>query len=508
MNHFLKFSQAYKYLKLSFEDRKSVFYFILSIIIGTSFCLYSSIFYPLLNSDDALNILMAHYYKLPNDVYCWGQNRGGTLIPLISQIFIKIFGFPAYVSVSISNYIVLFLGYLGFSSLFKNNYIKILFSIAWFFPPVQFIDLMRFPIGVEYSLIGFSILMIKKIDFKSNSYKNHINLSIIILLFLLSQWVSDLSIVTILIMISSLGLFKILKERKVVFNKIILLYLSLGAILIYLFINWAKNQATINAEQYLMINKATEFIVSIKMFIKSVVEILFFKHQSLIFSIYSWLSIVLMVISVLLYWKNRNKFNFENKQWIFIFLVDFFSVFSILMISKWVLLNGMGRWYFVALYISATIFIFLLIDNLSNINKVKPALKVLIIIAVFAGAISTPINLKYVSPKSFRPELNLRSEFLQLGKIGIISEYWNSYITSAKNPEIIKATPHEQSGAVRNQSIVEEVFNQPNLYIIKDMWFDVFPDTLYQFGRKLVKDGGEFKIGGCFTCKYNQTNLK
>lgn len=183
MNLFLKFSQTYKYLKLSFESRKSIFYFILSIIIGTSFCLYSSVFYPLLNSDDALNILMAHYYKLPHDIYCWGQNRGGTLIPLISQFFIKIFGFPAYISVSISNYIILFLGYLGFSSLFKNNYIKILFSIAWFFPPVQFIDLMRFPIGVEYSLIGFSILILKKLDFKTNSYKNHIYLSIIFLFF-------------------------------------------------------------------------------------------------------------------------------------------------------------------------------------------------------------------------------------------------------------------------------------------------------------------------------------
>lgn len=309
-------------------------------------------------------------------------------------------------------------------------------------------------------------------------------------------------------MLSSLGLFKILQERKVVLNKIISTYLSLGAILIYLFIHWAKNQATIKSEQYMMLNNANELINSIQIFFKSVVDILFFRHPSFLFSSYSWLSIVIFVIIALIYWKNRKIVDFENKQWILIFLIDFFSVLSILIISKWVLLNGMGRWYFVALYVSAIIFTFLLIVNLNNMNKLRPALKTVIILAVLVGSISTPINLKYVSPKSFRSELNLRSEFLQLGKIGIISDYWNSYITSAKNPEIIKATPHEQSGAVRNYSIVEEVFNQPNLYVIKDMWFDVFPDTLYQFGRMLVKNGEEFKIGGCYTCKYNLTNLK
>ena len=106
-------------------NRLSYYLAVFTIII-ISFFLYSSNFYPLLCSDDALNILMAHYYKLPADFYCWGQDRGGTLIPLISQVFIKIFHFSALTSVSLSNYLILILGFLCFSSLFKTKYGKLI----------------------------------------------------------------------------------------------------------------------------------------------------------------------------------------------------------------------------------------------------------------------------------------------------------------------------------------------------------------------------------------------
>jgi hypothetical protein len=71
--------------------RKTYYYFIIGIIILLSFSFYSSNFYPLLSSDDALNILMAHYYHLPHDIYCWGQDRGGTLIPLEEHVTLPAF---------------------------------------------------------------------------------------------------------------------------------------------------------------------------------------------------------------------------------------------------------------------------------------------------------------------------------------------------------------------------------------------------------------------------------
>jgi hypothetical protein len=122
------------------------------------------------------------------------------------------------------------------------------------------------------------------------------------------------------------------------------------------------------------------------------------------------------------------------------------------------------------------------------------------------GGLGTIYNFKFISPKSLRPTIKTASEFKSLGKIGLIAEYWNSYINSAPDPENIKATPHDRS-AVRNQSLVDSVFCQPNIYVIRDMWMDFFPDTLKQFGYILVKDGNEFSLANCQVCKYRKNKL-
>ena len=72
--------------------RKVLLYIGIIAIILISFRLYSSQYYPLLKSDDALNIMMAHYYSLPEMWYCWGQDRGGTLIAMLGYFFCSVFG--------------------------------------------------------------------------------------------------------------------------------------------------------------------------------------------------------------------------------------------------------------------------------------------------------------------------------------------------------------------------------------------------------------------------------
>ena len=50
-------------------------------------------------------------------------------------------------------------------------------------------------------------------------------------------------------------------------------------------------------------------------------------------------------------------------------------------------------------------------------------------------------------------------------------------------------------------------FNQPDLYIIRDMWMDSFPDTIQQFGYMLKKDGNEFRIAYSQVCRYKKIKL-
>lgn len=488
--------------------KQLTFYLTVLTIIVISFFFYSSNFYPLLSSDDALNILMAHYYRFPNDLYCWGQDRGGTLIPLLSQIFIKIFKISDVTSVSFSNYIILILGFIGLSSIIKSNYYKVIFAIIWFLPFQRFVDIVRYPIGMEYSLIGFSIFLITKFE-KTKSlglYKRHLLIISIIVLLIISVWVSDLAIITIGILFSTLLFFKYFKKGNIIIDKRVFIYAVLGCISCFLFVKFAKSYATVRTENYLSINHAEQIKSAIIILKNSFAEILTFKTKEFFVSIYAYFVLVLMVVILIYYLKEKILWDLFLNKWLVFFLVDFIIIFSVFIISFWVLANGMGRWYFVASYISLALVIILACDHLEYIHGLK-FLKFLILVIALIGTISTIYGWKYIRPKTLKPMINVVSEFKQLGKIGVIAEFWNSYITSCPDPELIKATPFDLSGAIRKQEIVDMVFERKNLYVIRDMWMKTFPDTLNQFGYHLLRDGTPFRLGGCEVCKYNKIKI-
>lgn len=488
-------------------QNKPYFYITIFIIIIISFLCYSSNFYPLLNSDDALNILMAHYYKLPNDLYCWGQDRGGTLIPFISQIFIRLFHLSALTSVSVSNYLLLVIGFFGFASLLKTNYSKILFCLIWFLPFQRFIDILRFPIGIEYSLIGFAIFLITKLqsEVSFNRVKSNLLLFAIVLILILSVWVSDLATVTIGVLLFILFVFGILKSKKISISRTVLFYVIFGLISCYLLITYAKSFAILKAEHYLSLNNIASIKTALKILGSKNIEVLTFQTNEILVSIYSYCVILFLIVFIAYTIKKKLFLVLISNKWFTFFISDFIIIFGTFLISSWVLSNEMGRWYFVASYISLSLAILLAIENLSRLYRIK-YFKLALLLIVILGAISPIYTMKYVSPKTLRPIVDVVGEFEQLGEIGVIAEFWNAYIISCPDPEKIKATTHDQC-YIRNQKLIDMVFERKNLYVIKDMWMKEFPDTLEQFGYVLLKDGNQFRLGGCDVCKYNKIKI-
>jgi len=161
----------------------------------------------------------------------------------------------------------------------------------------------------------------------------------------------------------------------------------------------------------------------------------------------------------------------------------------------------MGVWYFVPLYITSVLVILLIFDNLNYSCKLTKLFRVIVISTAIFGAITPIIYLKFYIPRSLKPYTDVKRELNVLGNCGLIGEFWNSYVSSCSNPEIIISTPHDKSD-VRNYDLVKKVFEQENLYLIKDMWLDSFPDTISQFGNLLLKDGLSFKLGDCELNKY------
>jgi len=484
------------------HKRQLSYYIFLSITIVTSFLLYSFRFYPLLSSDDAIYVLMTYYYKLPHDIYYWGQDRGGTLTPFVSQLFFRVFGFSAVNSLSISAYIVLIAGYFGFSSLFKNNYTKAIFAIVWFLPPASFIELPRYTVGVQYSLLGLIILFINKVDFqRRKTSSNHLILLLIVFLSLISIWVSDFTIVSISIILMTLVCFHLIKTKRLQINKSILLFTSIGAIFSFLIILYLKGFATNISTGYIKFNDLDTFLNGLGILQARFIKTFTFQNDTTLFSLYAWLVFIATGILTTSVLRKNVQTPTSSQNWLFVFILEFIITFIVILLSNWVYVNNMGPWYFLGSYISFSMIILLLFDNLKSgirLNWIAPSL---IALTVFIGAISSVHYLKYVRPKTLRSKLAVRSEFLSLGEIGVIGEYWNSYITACPDPSKIKATPHEKS-TIRNPELIDEVFAQPNIYVIRDMWLESFPDTLKQYGYVLVKEGNPFNIGDCIINRY------
>lgn len=485
---------------------KKLYYIVISVIFLLSFRFYSSLFYPILNSDNAVSILMIHYLNLPNDLYFWGQDRMGSLIPLLGQIFFKLFNFSALTSEAITHYLILLLGFLSFASFLKSHFFKIIFAIIWFFPPMRLIDVTQFSFGIHYSLIAIACYLFvnyQKEKIQKNKFLVHLNLATITLLLITAIWVSDMALISVFLLLT-IQLFYFFRTHKFTFSlfkRSEFYYGLIGSIIGVLFIHYAKS-ISLNKHDYTVFGDLNDIKQTIVIFVYSIYDFFIFNAHEPFTSVYAYFVLLIFGI-IILQFKRINLYHTTTK-WILFFLLDAVLLFFIILISKWTNIYGVPRRYFACTYISLAFTLLLFLDNVILKKNQIYFIKATLFITVFIGGIGTLYNIKYIWPKTFTPKVEIVREFEKLGHIGIISEYWWSYVNSCTNPDMIKATPNDQS-EVRSQFMAEEVFRQPSIYIIKDYWLKTFPDSLHQFGRLLIKDGTEFRIGDSDICKYKKS---
>jgi hypothetical protein len=456
-----------------------------------------------LNSDNAVTVLMVHYFNLPADLYFWGQDRMGSIIPLIAQIPNKIFCLSALYSEAIAHYLILVIGFFALAPFFKTNFARILFALMLFLPPAKEIEITQLTLSIQYMFLFIGIYMILKVRTDCNNFKQHVFLLLSVLSMVIAVWDSDLAIVSVFIFIF-LYLIYLIKDTsiKLLIRNIVPYYIMCGILLGFLFISFAKSTSPVK-NNYALLSNPNEILDTLSIFYNTLKDIFLFNIKETLTTVYSYLA--LFTLALMMFFVRKVKFSSKITKRLFVFFIlDLFAVFTVILISKWTLMNGVPMRYFNCTYISAVIIILLLFENLKinniKLNIVKYSL-LLTVLTGSIGAIYTQIFVWYKPYKPYKPYSEYVSELDKLGNIGIIGDYWNSYICSINKPDIIKATPHDQS-CVRNMSIVDEVFKQKKIYLIKDMWLDSYPDTIVQFGRTLVKIEEPFTMANATLCKY------
>jgi len=262
------------------------------------------------------------------------------------------------------------------------------------------------------------------------------------------------------------------------------------------FINYAKSSADAVQDYKQLFNNTGEIGIALIVFVKTLGNVFAFKAESYLVSIYAYLIILGIPISIYLSKPNENKDKYGNTLLLF-FL--FFGILNliVLIVSHWVFLNDFGRRYYSISYVSLAIAVLLYFDL--SVAKYKKLRIIILSVIVICGSLSSIRYFYY--PQRIPPHYNQIKEFDKLGKAGIISGYWNSYINACVSPHLIKATPHDLSN-VRNRKLIEDVFQQPKLYVLKVYWMEQYPDTMVQFNKTLVKKGEGFPIAGMDICEY------
>jgi hypothetical protein len=191
--------------------------------------------------------------------------------------------------------------------------------------------------------------------------------------------------------------------------------------------------------------------------------------------------------------------NLLKRKWFFFYGISFILMLICAIASNWVAENGTDRRYFSIIWISLWI-VLLLFSELSS-SPHSSLRKKLLMVLVLTGSASSLYPL-YI-PANVPSKNKVLSELKSLNTIGIIAEYSTAYLSSSVDPAHIKATPHDKE-YIRNFNLVEDVFKQKRIYLIKEGWLTSFPDTMKQFGFLLQRTGEPFHKAGYELCRYEK----
>jgi len=486
-----------------------VYYLLLILLIIFSFYNFAEINFPLLNSDMAVNVLMAQNLDIPHDFYFWGQDRAGSLIPMLAHFLIDAYKFPAMLAVSVVHYAILIAGFFALATFFRNRNLKIILALVWFFPSWHFLDQVILLFGIQMSTIAISLYLLRMMQKAIHRYARLIWLSLTCFTFVIAIWVSDLAFLSLIILVlivfwrywpelkkERFRFFTNEKERLMRFIIVAIWFLMGAAFIIY-----AKHKAThVEAYHTHHLNRLAEIIASIQILVYSIWRILIFASENIMESIYAW-AIIAGLPLILMLSNTRSRFItfcYSHKWFVFFALNGILTLF-LLLLSHWVYLNGTPRRYFTIVYISLWVATLLYLESTGS--PYRQLRMIILLIVVLSGSISS--FYKFYLPERIPSRVTTMNDLTKLGDFGLISDYWVSYLTASIDPQHIVATPHDKND-VRNYYYAEGVFKMPKLYLARDGWMNSFPDTITQFGHILSRKGSEFHLGDLYLCQYER----
>jgi hypothetical protein len=505
---------------------------------------FAACFNPKLNSDHAIHILMAYHLKLPEDLYYWGQDRLGSLVPILSHILLKITALPSVVSVSYVQYFLLLIGFIAFASLIKDNLLKIAFAFAWFLPLRPFTELLAIsqPYGPQMAFVGIAVALADRLTHAPEPIRGRrqqLLIAGITASLWVSIWLSEFSIFTsflfavLVIGIPGIRAFK--RSHGSGWNRFGLagsdaLTIALVSLAGLGFIIYAKANAIKHQTNYSSFSSPAEIQVVISNLIRSFFRTITFRfnesldaqsRMNFYLGIHAILVLCLIAFIVYLVIKERRNQTLVISRWTYLFLVNALLGMAVLISSYWVYKNGTNFRYFTVVYVSFWMAALLFAAGRKGLTG--HSLKALLLLIAIVSSLS--LHQRVFSFEPSKSKIQSLHKVETLGKAGFIGNYWTSYIICTVNPAMLNCTSRDMEGKspcppqsqlqdprqyreqVRCPRCVPKVLASDTIYLVKERWLPAFPDQIEQFGQCLVRTGEPRKISGYRMAPYRKADV-
>lgn len=500
---------------------------LIAILSGLNFSAYYS---PSLNSDQAIHVLMAEDLQLPADFYYWGQDRLGSLEPILAHGLLTLLPLRPVVAISIVQYAILIAGFWMFARFFKQPLISIILALVWFLPLDSFVELVlpAHPYRAQFLMLGAALLLGRQLLTKSRpseALNQPLTLAAIALCAFLAIWISDFSALIFGSLAIALMLIRMGDRpapanqplwQRIGLSRLDLLALGLASLVGIGFIAFAKSHAMRRIENYGTLSNPDQIWAAATHLAIAAWETLTFQHGPLL-GVHAVL--VLGSVATMGYlWMKGRSHALRLSPWFSYFLAAAVLSFAALLCLAWVYHNRVSLRYFVPVYLLLWLAALSFLQALSG--PWFRRLGLLLLGTALVSGLTLPNVLSFKRP----PSTIARLQPLQtLAPAAFIAQPGGPYLFCAVDPANLDCTPASVNWKAacdadsplsnsqerrltrisrpRCPRCTRRALAAPTIYAVKGKWLeavssadDPFPREMQQFGLCLVKVGEPIQV--------------
>jgi hypothetical protein len=493
-----------------------LYYGSLILIVMLSVCFYAPAFYFDYNSDHAIHVLMSEDFQLPRDYFYWGQNRLGSLLPLIAFLLSKFIGLHLLYICSIVQYLFLGAGYLVLSKFIVQRPLKIALCALIFLPVNEYNALIL--IGHPYSsqlfagaLFFLSAYLLKTHisnteTFDGKAFIIAISWSFLASLFLFAGiWVSEFNVILALIP----AIF-ILKERKLStiiwkgfkngwFVAFAIISISFLGLFVYIYKQIKSQSIQDTLYDKVFIDNLQDVKRNTSYFLEQANRSLLFKDNATLENVFNWFLILLVIILIIRkFFKPKEEI---RQQLLFNSLIIVCCVAALMLFfSTWNLRASFCPRYFTPVYIMFCFALLLLLDKIEYKKVLLPVVSGLFVFFCIGFCYKHVISI----PNRQAP-FEKHGEYAKLPKGTLIGDYWDVYKINSIAIDSLQSLPFDHI-SVRNWDWMEIPLKEKNFYFLKNSNIvpGGFKDIILQFGVFFKYSGKSYVCNGIEVMLYQK----